>query len=175
MPAMKLYRGSAAQLAHRRSDSRAEQPAYYCAGTNETASATPEQHAQQCASELQRYRSTELKECIEWLESLPTGVVAQSQPLQRVFSVKAVLQMPSTRAQRHEIQVILKAWDVPQKYHGRKRKVNDVKEDLVARVIEETKRLKTMHKIARAPNPSSAASLAWAQYSAIQATLAQDT
>ena len=115
--------------------------------------------------------SVSLQECSEWLQALPEGHIAQSQPLKRVHSAIALLQMQSNRTQRQRIQEILKDWDVPQKHKGHKRNSDDAKADLLSRVVKEMRRLKTMHNVtgtvtsAEPPLPSRAA------YSAIHASL----
>ena len=155
----------------RRFAGAAEQPTGNIASTETEQSsgsaAQPAKHAP--------HRSTVPQECRDWLQALPEHVVAQSRPLQRVHSATALLQMPSTREQRQEIQSLLEGWDVPQKHKGRKRKFDLVKTELVSRVVEETGRLKIMHDAARASIPTAPASPAWAKYSAIQAALQKDT
>ena len=88
----------------------------------------------------------QLLECGEWLDSLPEQVVSESRLLQRARSAAALLQKPTSSRQRQELQPILAEWGVLQKrYSSGKRKFDDVKLELVSRVIEETARLKTMH------------------------------
>ena len=91
------------------------------------------------------------------------------------YMEKGTAEMPSTRKHRQEIQSLLEEWNVPQKHKGQKRNFDDVKRDLVSRVVEETGRLKTMHEAAGAPIPAAPALPAWVKYSAIQAALLKDT
>ena len=115
--------------------------------------------------------SVSLQECSHWLQALPKDAIAESQPLKRVHSAIALLQMQSNRTQRQRIQEILKDWDVPQKHKGHKRNSDDAKADLLSRVVKEMRRLKTMHNVtgtvtsAEPPLPSRTA------YSAIHASL----
>ena len=173
--------GSTASMAGEQSPGSAEQPVtcsqhagtqFHAVNTqpptNTNASPT------RVAEPLHRFEG--LKECSDWLKALPEHVVSQSRPLHRVRSVTALLQMPASSQQREEIQSLLKEWCVPQKHKGRKRNVDDVKTDLVSRVVEETSRLRTMHDATGAPIPAAPAnSPTWAKYSAVQSALQKDT
>lgn len=114
--------------------------------------------------------SVSLQECSDWLQALPEGDIAQSQPLKRVHSAIALLQMQPTRAQRQRIQKILKDWDVPQKHKSNKRNSDDAKADLLSAVVKETTRLKTMHNVTGAVMPAAPPLPSRAAYSAIQAS-----
>ena len=126
-------------------------------------------------AEYAPHRSTVLQECSDWLQTLPAHVIAHSRPLKRVHSAAALLGMPSTREQRDQIQSLLDNWDVPQKHKGHKRKFDDVKSDLVIKVVEESNRLKTMHNATGPPTPDAPPLPAWVTHSAIQAALLNDT
>ena len=115
--------------------------------------------------------SVGLQECSHWLQSLPEDVIAQSLPLKRVHSATALLLMPSTGDQRQRIQKILEEWHVSQKHKGDKRVFKEVKAELVSKVVEESKRLKTMHKVIATAIPAAPPLPSWATYSAIQASL----
>ena len=115
--------------------------------------------------------SVGLQECSHWLQSLPEDVIAQSLPLKRVHSATALLLMPSTSDQRQRIQKILEEWHVSQKHKGNKRVFKEVKAELVSKVVEESKRLKTMHKVSATAIPAAPPLPPWATYSAIQASL----
>ena len=115
--------------------------------------------------------SVSLQECSEWLQALPEGHIAQSQPLKRVHSAIALLQMQPTRAQRQRIQKILKDWGVPQKRKSQKLNSEDAKADLLSAVVKETRRLKTMHNATGAVMPAAPPPASLAAYSAIQASL----
>ena len=91
------------------------------------------------------------------------------------YMEKSMAEMPSTRKHGQEIQSLLEEWNVPQKHKGRKRNFDDMKRDLVSRVVEETGRLKTMHEAAGAPILPAPALPAWVKHSAIQAALLKDT
>ena len=115
--------------------------------------------------------SVGLQECSHWLQSLPEDAIAQSLPLKRVHSATALLLMPSTGDQRQRIQKILEEWHVSQKHKGNKRVFKEVKAELVSKVVEESKRLKTMHKVIATAIPAAPPLPPWATYSAIQASL----
>ena len=115
--------------------------------------------------------SVGLQECSHWVQSLPEDAIAQSLPLKRVHSATALLLMPSTGDQRQRIQKILEEWHVSQKHKGNKRVFKEVKAELVSKVVEESKRLKTMHKVIATAIPAAPPLPSWATYSAIQASL----
>ena len=121
-------------------------------------------------------RAKQLQECCEWLDSLPEQVVSESRPLQRVRSATAALQKKTSSRQREELQPIFVEWGVPQlRRSSGKRKFNEVKMDLLSRVIEETARLKAMHDAATAAMPASLSSPAWATYSALVGAFRKST
>lgn len=143
--------------------------------SNTTSTDTTEQHTQVHAGRSQPLRFRVLEECREWLQSLPEQTVAESQPLTRLHSVTTVLQMPSTRQQRAEVQPMLEEWGVPQKCRGTKRHFGDVKQDLLAKVLGESNRLKTLHTAAVAQRSPATAPPPWLEYSAIQTALLKNT
>ena len=83
----------------------------------------------------------------------------------------ALLQGRSSRQQRQEVQQLLVTWGVLQKAQGRKRKYDEVKEDLVAKVVEETRRLKTMQDAYELQSLRASATTAGTCFSAIQTAL----
>ena len=142
--------------------------------SNEAAIHTPEKPAKRRAVRLQSQCLSTLQQSSDWLQALPSDLVAQSQPLKRVQSVTALLQMPSTRKQRQEMQSLLIDWDVIQK-HGRKRPLHELKQELVKKVVKETRRLKNMHNTGTAAMPTAATLPRRVNYSAIQAALLKST
>ena len=73
--------------------------------------------------------------------------------------------------QRQEIQKLLDNWGVLQKAQGRKRKYDETKADLVAKVVEETCRLKWMRHEFEEQIPDGSNTNTTARFSAIQASL----
>ena len=142
--------------------------------SNEAAIHTPEKPAKRRAVRLQSQCLSTLQQSSDWLQALPSDLVAQSQPLKRVQSVTALLQMPSTREQRQEIQSLLTDWDVLQ-FQGRKRPLHEVKEELVKKVLKESRRLKTMHNAGAAACDTAATPSSAVYYSAIQTALLKST
>ena len=112
-----------------------------------------------------------LTECQNWLQSLPSQEILRSKPLQRVLEVMDLLQQPSSREHRQNIQKLLSNWGVAQKAQGRKRKYNETKADLAAKVLEETHRLKRMRDDFGEPIPNGSDTNISAGFSAIQAAL----
>ena len=112
-----------------------------------------------------------LQECNEWLQALPSQQLFQSRPLQRLQAAMVVLQGPSSRQQRQEVQQLLDTWGVVQKAHNRKRKYDEVKKDFITQVVEETRRLKRMNDAFEGPCPDGSANNASACFSAIRASL----
>jgi hypothetical protein len=104
-----------------------------------------------------------LQECNDWLQALPLHEIAHSKPLQRLQSATALLQSRCSRQQRQEVQQLLDTWGVSQKAQGHKRKYDQVKADLVAKIVDETRRLRRMQ--------DASATTAGARFSAIQAAL----
>ena len=105
-----------------------------------------------------------LQDCSDWLNAIPAQEITQSKPLQRLRTATTVLQKHSSRQQREEVQQLLDSWGVPQKSRKRKRSNDVVKADLLAKVIEETRRLQRMQDAAET-------SAEGARFSAIKATL----
>ena len=112
-----------------------------------------------------------LQECTDWLQALPSQEILQNKPLQRLQEVMDLLQRPTSREQRQEIQKLLDNWGVLQKAQGRKRKYDETKADLVAKVVEETHRLKRMRHEFVEPIPDGSDTNTSARFSAIQASL----
>ena len=112
-----------------------------------------------------------LQDCGDWPKALPPQEIAQSKPLQRLQSSMAILQIRSSRQQRQEVHRLFDPWNVPQKAKDRKRTYDDAKMDLVAKVVEETRRLKRMQDASEPPSPDASANNAGARFSAIQAAL----
>ena len=104
-----------------------------------------ESSAARPASELNAYAGPRsLQDCGDLLNITPAQESAPSQPLLRLHSALAILQKRSSRQQREEVQQLLDPWRVPQKARKRKRSHDEVKAELLAAVIEETRRLKRM-------------------------------
>ena len=112
-----------------------------------------------------------LQECGDWLKGLPTQTVAQSKPVHRLHSAMALLQSHSSWQRREEVHQVLGSWDVSQKAKGRKRKFDEVQADLIAVVVEETRRLKTMQDAHEPLSLGASATIAGICFSAIQTAL----
>ena len=110
-----------------------------------------------------------LRECSDWLQTLPPQEISQSKPLQRLQTAVALLQSRSSRQQRQNVQQLFGRWGVPQKTQGCKRKYDGVKTDFVAKLVGETHRLKRMQDVAKAARPDTSASSTGGRFSAIQA------
>ncbi len=126
----------------------------------------PQLDAPQAASDWQV-----LRECNDWLQTLPSQEISKSKPLQRLQTALTLLQSHSSRHQRQDVQQLLGHWNVPQKTYGRKRKYDEVQAHLVAKLVEETHRLQRMQDVAKAARPDDAASSAGGRFSDIQAAL----
>ena len=112
-----------------------------------------------------------LPECKNWLQALLSQEFLQHKPLQRLQEVIDLLQRPSSREQRLEIQKLLNNWGVLQKAQGSKRTYDETKADLVAKVVEETRRLKRMRHEFGEPIPNGSDTNSSARFSAIQTSL----
>ena len=112
-----------------------------------------------------------LVECSDWLKAWPAQTVAQCEPLRRLQSAIALLQSRSSREQRQKVQQLLGSWDVSQKTKSRKRKFDELKADLIAEIVEETRRLKTMQDAYEPQSLRASATTAGACFSAIQTAL----
>ena len=112
-----------------------------------------------------------LKECTKWLQGLPSQEILQSKPLQQLQEAMDRLQGESSRQQRQKIRQLLNAWNVPQKAQDLKRNYDEVKEDLVQKVVEETRRLKRMEHAVGEPSMDGSATNSCARFSAIRASL----
>ena len=93
----------------------------------------------------------------------------QIKPLERLQKAMTALLQPPTRDQRGEIQKLLHSWDVPQKNNG-KRSFDEVKAELLAKVIEETHRLQRMQGAPETSSPHADANAAGWRFSAITAS-----
>ena len=112
-----------------------------------------------------------LRECKNWLQALPSQEILQNEPLQRLQEVMDLLQRPSSREQRQEIHKRLRNWGVLQKTQAHKRQYDATKADLVAKVVEETHRLKRMRQKFVEPIPDGSDTNNIARFSAIQTSL----
>ena len=96
-------------------------------------------------ADVQRWLTEErIASCKHWLQTLPSQENLQNRSLQRLQEVLDLLQTPSSRQQRQKIHKLLGNWDVRTKTQGRKRKYDEIKVDLVAKIVEEARRLKRM-------------------------------
>ena len=131
-----------------------------------------ESNAAQPASQSNaNWQPESLQDCSNWLNDISTQEIAQSKPLQRLQSATTVLQKRSSRQQREEVQQLLDHWGVPQKAQKRKRQYNELKAELLANVIQEARRLKSMQRTSEASGPHAYASTTGACFSAITASL----
>ena len=112
-----------------------------------------------------------LQECNHWLTGLPSQQLCQGKPLQRLQAAMIILQKPTSRQQRQEVQQLLDTWGVVQKAHNRKRKYDEVKKDFITKVVEETNRLKSLNDALAKPYPDGSTNTASACFSAIRASL----
>ena len=112
-----------------------------------------------------------LTECKNWLQALPSQEILQNKSLQRLQEVLDLLQRPSSREQRQKIQKLLCSWEVLRQTQGRKRKYDETKADLVAKIVEETHRLRRMRHEFEEPIPDGSDRDTSARFSAIQASL----
>ena len=159
-------------MASKRSNNNAEQPLEKTTVIAPDSSLLPESSAARPASKAGGPAELlNLPECKNWLQALPSQEILQNKPLQRLQVVMDLLQRPCSREQRQEIQKLLGDWGVLQKTHGRKRKYDETKADLVAKVVEETHRLKRMRHEFEEPIPDGSDTNTSARFSAIQASL----
>ena len=112
-----------------------------------------------------------LQECSDWLQAMPSEEIAQSKPLQRLQSATELLQRPSSRQQRQEVQTLLDRWGVHQKAQGRKRKYDEVKVQLISQILEEMGRLQRLEITPEAQSPNASNTTAVARFSAVHAAL----
>ena len=112
-----------------------------------------------------------LQECSAWLKALPALTIAQCKPIERLESTITLLPSCSSRQQRRQVQQLLASWDVSQKTRGRKRNFDEVKADLIAKVVEETRRLKTMQDAHEPRRLGASATIAGTYFPAIQIAL----
>ena len=87
---------------------------------------------------------TTLEQCATWMSSVTTHEA--NEPLRRLSEALHVLQAQPSRSRRCHIQSMLKSWDVPQKdKSGAKIGASDVEAMLKRKVLDEARRLKTLH------------------------------
>ena len=116
------------------------------------------------------------QECSEqefsaWLKALPALTIAQCEPIERLEGTITLLQSCYSRQQRRKVQQLLASWDVSQKTKGRKRNFDEVKADLIAKAVEETRRLETMQDAHEPVRLGASATIAGTCFSAIQIAL----
>ena len=112
-----------------------------------------------------------LPECIDWLYTHPPYVISQNPPLNRVNEVTKLLRMPSSSYQRNQLQAVLAEWGVTQKCNNRKRRFDDVKEELTCKVVVEINRLYRLHITSTSSSSTSGASHPNEKYCTILTTL----
>jgi len=153
-------------------DRSAAQPASASnASSDQSSSETHDRSAARPASELNAYEELcSLQDCDDWLNTIPAQEITQSKPLQRLQSATTILQKRSSRQQREEVQPLLQHWGVPQKARKRKRSHDEIKVELLAKVIEETRRLKRMQIASATTDPHDYAGTSGATFSAIAAS-----
>ena len=131
----------------------------------------PQPNVLQCASDCQS-----LRECNGWLQTFSAQEISKNQPLQRLQQAVSLLQSCSSRTQREDVHHMLGDWNVSQRKTTlelatgvrRHRKYDELKAELVVKLVEETHRLQRMEHVANADDPASSAG-AW--FSNIQAAL----
>ena len=89
-------------------------------------------------------RYVSLTECKNWLQGLPFETRVGNRPLERLEEVIDLLVKPASREQREMLRPLLGNWDVPQKKRGRKRRYDEIKDELAAKACQETRRLKRL-------------------------------
>ena len=130
-------------MASKRSNSNAEQPLEKTTAIAPDSSSLPDSSAARPASKAGGPAELlNLTECKNWLQALPSQEILQNKSLQRLQEVLDLLQTPSSRQQRQKIHKLLGNWDVRSKTQGRKRKYDEIKAELVAKIVEEARRLK---------------------------------
>ena len=129
----------------------------------------PQLNVPQAASDCQG-----LRECNDWLQTFSSQEISKNQPLQRLQRALFLLQSRSSRKQRGDVHHMLGDWNVSQRKTTlelatgvrRHRKYDQLKAELVVKLVEETHRLQRMEHVANADDPASSAG-AW--FSNIQA------
>ena len=139
-----------------------------CQGSSQIHASSAAQPASQSNA---NWQPESLQDCSNWLNAISAQEMAQSKPLQRLQSATTVLQKRSSRQQREEVQQLLDHWGVPQKAQKRKRSYNELEAELLANVVQETRRLKSMQRISEASDLHAYASTTGACFSAITASL----
>jgi hypothetical protein len=154
--------------------------------------ADPEQHntpvSGQCSSEIHESSAARpasesnayaeprsLQDCSDWLNDLTPREITQSSPLKRLQWAAVVLQKCSSRQQRKEVQQLLGPWGVHQRAKNQKRSIDEVKAELLGKVIGETRRLKRMRVASEASGPHVYAGTTGARCSAISVSLQNTT
>ena len=159
-------------MASKRSNNNAEQPVEKTTASAPDSTSLPDSSAARPAAKAGSAAVLlNLTECKNWLQALPSHEILQNKPLQRLQEAMDLLQRPATREQQQEIQKLLGNWGVLQKTQGRKRKYDETKADSVAKVVEETHRLKPMRHEFVEPIPHGSDTNTRARFSAIQASL----
>ena len=79
--------------------------------------------------------------------------------------------MDGTWVHNKDLHQLFGAWGVPQKGRGRKRPHDEVSRDLLAKVVEETRRLKRMQDVSELSSADAPAVSAGIRFSAIRASL----
>ena len=165
-PALPATQGSAEQPAQPRTEAASQIADPLLPGGNESdAVQSVSIHNQQTTSAQQ------LQQIAEWIGTFSQNTVDNNKPLKRLQIATHLLQMRSCRDQRDQIQSILDEWQVAQKHKGQKRKSEEVKEDLLASLAQETKRLQAMHNGILTPQTASESTTRRFQFSAIQHSL----
>ena len=87
----------------------------------------------------------------------------------------ALLQNRSSRQHRQEVQQLLGSWDVSRTAKSRKRKYDEVKADLLAKVVEEARRLKRRQDAYEPPSLDASTITAGTCFSAIQTAVQHES
>ena len=82
-----------------------------------------------------------LDECKSWCDSW----TETSSPLKRISEAIAVLQEPSSRTRRANLQSMCKLWDVQQYHAQKKRQLPEIEADFERKILKETRRLGELH------------------------------
>ena len=93
--------------------------------------------------------------------------------MQRLQEVVDLVQRPSSRKQRQEVFKLCDDWDVVQKVRQRKRKYEETKAELVAKAVQEMRRLKQMRREVRESTLGGSDTKIGGRFSAIGAVLDQ--
>ena len=115
--------------------------------------------ASSAAQPAPRTDTDNLEECERVLQTWSSQDMLHHRPVQRVREVVNLLKEPSDRQNQRDIQKHYNDWEVVQKLQGVKRCFKETRSDLLAKVVEETRRLKRLRTDPSTP------------FSAIQAAL----